>query len=139
MLLSSSLLRRLTIRRFLVWGQLALTLNALPLLALGARLPVLRLVAASFVAGAGSSVSAIAWDTSLQERIPTGGLVPGLRVRRPFAYLAIPVGLLTVGPLSQGFGPYAVITVSGLLFVVIAVLPLAVPAVRELPHTAPER
>ncbi|WP_217200896.1 hypothetical protein [Streptomyces buecherae] len=53
--------------------------------------------------------------------------------------LAIPLGLLTIGPLSQSFGPYAVITVSGLLFIVIAVLPLAAPAVRELPHTAPER
>ncbi|MBC3985751.1 hypothetical protein H8N01_25045 [Streptomyces sp. AC536] len=139
MLLSSSLLYRLTVRRFLVWGQLAITLNALPLLALGVRLPVSWLIAASFVAGVGSSVSAIAWDTSLQEHIPTGVLSRVSAYDDLFSYLAIPVGLLAVGPLSQGFGPYAVITVSGLLFIVIAVLPLAAPAVRELPHTAPER
>ncbi|MFF5719225.1 hypothetical protein [Streptomyces buecherae] len=74
MLLSSGLLCRLTVRRFLVWGQLAITLSALPLLALGARLPVPWLIAASFVAGVGSSLSATAWDTSLQEHIPTGVL-----------------------------------------------------------------
>ncbi|MEU3964612.1 MFS transporter [Streptomyces buecherae] len=139
MLLSSSLLYRLTVRRFLVWGQLAITLNALPLLALGARLPVPWLIAASFVAGVGSSLSAIAWDTSLQEHIPTGVLSRVSAYDDLFSYLAIPLGLLTVGPLRQGFGPYTVITVSGLLFVVIAVLPLAVPAVRGLQHVAPRR
>ncbi|WP_308118010.1 MFS transporter [Streptomyces buecherae] len=139
MLLSSSLLYRLTVRRFLVWGQLAITLNALPLLALGARLPVPWLIAASFVADIGSSVSAVAWDTSLQEHIPTGVLSRVAAYDDLFSYLAIPVGLLAVGPLSQSFGPYAVITVSGLLFIVIAVLPLAAPTVRELPHTASER
>ncbi|MET9648334.1 MFS transporter [Streptomyces syringium] len=139
MLLGSGMLYRLTVRRFLVWGQLAITLNALPLLALGARLPVPWLIATSFVAGAGSSLSAIAWDTSLQEHIPTGALSRVSAYDDLFSYLAIPLGLLTVGPLSQEFGPYTVITVSWLLFVVIAVLPLAVPAVRELPHAAPER
>ncbi|MEU3568593.1 MFS transporter [Kitasatospora sp. NPDC036755] len=137
MLLSSSLLYRLTIRRFLLWGQLAVTLNALPLLALGARLPVPWLIAASFVAGAGSSVSAIAWDTSLQEHIPPGVLSRVAAYDDLFSYLAIPVALLAVGPLSQSFGPYAVTTVSGLLLVVIALLPPAVPAVRRLPHATP--
>ncbi|MFE7589277.1 MFS transporter [Kitasatospora sp. NPDC057512] len=137
MLLSSSLLYRLTIRRFLLWGQLAVTLNALPLLALGARLPMPWLIAASFVAGVGSSVSAIAWDTSLQEHIPPGVLSRVAAYDDLFSYLAIPVALLAVGPLSQSFGPYAVTTVSGLLFVVIALLPLVVPAVRRLPHATP--
>lgn len=55
----ASMLHRLTIRRFLMWGQLAITLNALPLLALGARLPVPWLIAASFVAGVGDRKSVV--------------------------------------------------------------------------------
>ncbi|MFI2026444.1 hypothetical protein [Streptomyces buecherae] len=93
------------------------------------------LIAASFVAGVGSSLSAIAWDTSLQEHIPTGALSRVSAYDDLLSYLAIPVGLLTIGPLSQSFGPYAVTTVSGLLFIVIVVLPLAAPAVRGLPCT----
>ncbi|MFT2016528.1 MFS transporter [Streptomyces sp. 796.1] len=139
MLVGSSLLYRLTVRRFLLWGQLAVVLNALPLLALGTRLSVPWLVAAAFVAGVGVSVSAIAWETSLHEHVPTEVLSRVAAYDDLFSYLAIPVGLLAVGPLGHGFGAHQVTTVSGLLFVVIALLPLAAPAVRRLPRAAPER
>lgn len=139
MLVGSSLLYRLTVRRFLLWGQLAVVLNALPLLALGTRLSVPWLAAASFVAGVGLAVSAIAWETSLHEHVPTRVLSRVAAYDDLFSYLAIPVALLAVGPLSHGFGAHQVTTVSGLLFVAIALLPLAAPAVRRLPRATPER
>ncbi|PWI42228.1 MFS transporter [Streptomyces sp. ICBB 8177] len=134
MLLTSGLLYRLAVRRFLLLGQLACVLGGLPLLALGTRVAVPWLVGAAFVAGMGSSVMATAWDTSLQEHIEPGVLSRVAAYDELLSYVAIPVGQLSMGPLTEAFGPYAVATAAGLLYSLLVTLPLLVPAVRRLPH-----
>jgi hypothetical protein len=136
MLLMSSALYRLSVHRLLALGQLMSALIALPLLALGARLPVPWLLAAAFVAGLGSAVSAIGWDTSLQEHVPRRLLSRVAAYDDLFSYIAIPVGQLSVGPASAAFGPYATTLVSGLASLAFALLPLTLRQVRLLPHAA---
>ncbi|WP_084729196.1 MFS transporter [Streptacidiphilus neutrinimicus] len=139
MLLMSSVLYRLHVRRLLAFSQLMSALLGLPLLALGTRLPLPWLLACAFVAGLGSSVASIGWDTSLQEHVPQRLLSRVAAYDDLFSYIAIPVGQLSVGPASAAFGPYAATAVSGLASTVFALLPLTLRSVRRLPHAGPER
>ncbi|MDH6115251.1 MFS family permease [Kitasatospora sp. MAP12-15] len=134
MLVMSALMYRLVVRHLLRLGQLMSALIALPLLALGAHLHTPWLIAAAFVAGLGSSVAAISWDTSLQEHVPAHALSRVSSYDDLLSYLAIPIGQLSVGPLAQAFGGFRVITVTGVVYALAAVAPLASTAVRRLPH-----
>ncbi|RAG84832.1 MFS transporter [Streptacidiphilus pinicola] len=136
MLLMSTVLYRLTISRLLAFGQLCSALFALPLLALGARLPVPWLLVTGFVAGLGSSASSIGWDTSLQEHVPQRLLSRVAAYDDLFSYIAIPVGQLAVGPTAAAFGPETTATVAGLSAMAFALLPLSLRSVRRLPHAA---
>ncbi|MFF1357802.1 MFS transporter [Streptomyces sp. NPDC058297] len=138
MLASSLLMYRLVVRHLLRFGQLAGVLGALPLLALGARVNAPWLIAAAFVAGLGSSVAAIAWDTSLQEHVPGHVLSRVASYDDLLSYIAIPVGQLCVGPLAETFGAFRVTAVAGAIAAASAVLPLASEAVRRLPHAQPD-
>ncbi|SEL57804.1 MFS transporter [Streptacidiphilus jiangxiensis] len=137
MLLMSSLLYRFTVRRLLMTGQLVGVLSALPLMALGAGLPVPWLLAAGFLGGLGFTLSSIGWDTTLQEHVPKGLLSRVSAYDDLFSYLAIPVGQLAVGPVAAAFGPQAVTTVAGLASMGFILLPLTSRAVRRLPHALP--
>ena len=134
MLVSSLLMYRLVVRRLLRFGQVAGVLGALPLLALGARLQTPWLLVGAFVAGLGSSVTAVAWDTSLQEHVPAHVLSRVSSYDDLLSYVAIPVGQLCVGPLAETFGPYRVTAAAGAVSAAAALIPLASRAVRLLPH-----
>ena len=137
LLVMSTLLTRLTIRRFLALGQLMSVLIAIPLLVLGAGLPAPYLIAAAFVAGLGSAVASISWDTSLQEHVPPSALSRVCSFDDLLSYAAIPVGQLSVGPLASAFGGFRVATVAGIIYVAAAFFPLAFRSVRLLPHGGP--
>lgn len=134
MLVMSALMYRLVVRRLLRLGQLMSALGALPLLALGAHLQAPLLIAFAFVAGLGSSVGAIAWDTSLQEHIPAHVLSRVSSYDDLLSYLAIPVGLLGVGLLAHRVDGFQVTAIAGVVYAAAALLPLASAAVRRLPH-----
>ena len=134
LLVMSALMYRLAVKHLLRLGQLMIALGALPLLALGARLHTPWLIAAAFVAGLGSSVCAIGWDTSLQEHVPTRLLSRVSSCDDLLSYVAIPIGQLGVGPLASAFGGFRVTTATGIVYLAAALLPLASPAVRRLPH-----
>lgn len=134
LLVMSALLYRVVVRRFLALGQWASALGAVPLIALGAHLGAPWLIAAGFVAGLGSSVSGISWDTSLQEHIPAASLSRVASYDDLLSYIAIPVGQLAVGPLASAYGGFTVVTVAGLAYAAVAVLPLAFASVRTLRH-----
>ncbi|MFC1442277.1 MFS transporter [Streptacidiphilus sp. N1-10] len=138
LLLTSALMYRVTVRHLLRLGQSVTALGALPLLALGAGLHAPWLIAAAFVAGLGSSVVGIGWDTSLQEHVPAGVLSRVSSFDDLLSYLAIPIGQLSVGPLAHAFGGFRVATTAGVVYAVAAVAPLASAAVRRLPHGDPE-
>jgi MFS family permease len=138
MLVSSLLMYRLMVRHLLRFGQLAGVLGALPLLALGARAHAPWLVAAAFVAGLGSSVTAVAWDTSLQEHVPAHVLSRVASYDDLLSYVAIPVGQLCVGPLAEAFGAFRVTAAAGAVSAAAVLIPLASRAVRRLPHARPD-
>ncbi|WP_250969379.1 MFS transporter [Streptomyces sp. RKAG290] len=137
LLVSSLLMYRLVVRHLLRLGQLTSALAALPLLALGARLPAPWLLAAAFVAGLGSAVTAVAWDTSLQEHVPPHVLSRVASYDDLLSYVAIPIGQLSVGPLSQTYGAFHLTAAAGVASAVAALLPLTSRAVRRLPHAGP--
>lgn len=134
LLVTGALMYRLTVRYLLRLGQLMSVLGALPLLALGAHLHAAWLIGAAFVAGAGSAVAGIGWDTSLQEHVPAEVLSRVSSYDDLLSYVAIPIGQLSVGPLAAAFGGYRVTATAGVLYAVAAVLPLASATVRRLPH-----
>ncbi|MFJ3707596.1 MFS transporter [Streptomyces sp. NPDC090053] len=139
LLAASLLMYRLVVRHLLRLGQLTSALAALPLLVLGAHLDAPWLIAGAFVAGLGSSVTAVSWDTSLQEHVPAQVLSRVASYDDLLSYLAVPVGQLSVGPLAQAFGGFRVVAVAGVLSAAAAVLPLASTAVRRLPRARPDR
>jgi MFS family permease len=137
LLVMSTLLTRLTIRHFLALGQLMSVLIAIPLLVLGAGLHAPYLIAAAFIAGLGSAVASVSWDTSLQEHVPPSALSRVCSFDDLLSYAAIPVGQLSVGPLASAFGGFRVATVAGVIYVAAAFFPLAFRSVRLLPHGGP--
>ncbi|MEU5541499.1 MFS transporter [Streptomyces sioyaensis] len=132
LLVMSALMYRLVVRHLLRLGQLMSALGALPLLMLGAHLGAGWLIAGAFIAGLGFAASGIGWDTSLQEHVPANVLSRVSSYNDLLSCFAIPVGQLCVGPLARTFGPFRVAMTAGMVFAVVAVLPLASAAVRRL-------
>jgi hypothetical protein len=79
-------------------------------------------------------VTAIGWDTSLQEHVPAQVLSRVASYDDLLSYLAIPIGQLGVGPLAHALGGFRVSTGAGLAFAAAALVPLTSGAVRRLPH-----
>ncbi|RSM98120.1 MFS transporter [Nonomuraea sp. WAC 01424] len=134
MLVMSALIYRLVVRHLLRLGQLMSALGAIPLLALGAHLDALWLIAIAFVAGLGSSLAAVSWETSLQEHVPAHVLSRVSSYDDLLSYIAIPIGQLGVGLLADRFDGYQVAATAGIVYAAAAVLPLASATVRRLPH-----
>lgn len=134
MLLTSVIAYRIKIRRLLATGQLVGALGALILIALGLGAGATVLLIAAFLAGIGNSLSGIAWETSLQEHIRPEMLSRVSSYDELFAFAAIPVGQVLVGPLAGAYGAERVTLAAGLLFALFALLPLASSSVRQLSH-----
>lgn len=138
LLVMSVVMYRVVVRHLLRLGQLMSALGAVPLLALGLGLGAPWLILSAFVAGIGSSVTAISYDTSLQEHVPPQVLSRVSSYDDLLSYLAIPIGQLAVGPLSHAIGAGRVATGAGVIYAVAGVAPLASAAVRRLPHARPQ-
>ncbi|MGW4379043.1 MFS transporter [Kitasatospora sp. NPDC004531] len=136
LLLAGAALYRLALPRLLAAGQLAGLVLPLPLLALGLHAPFPWVLAAALAAGLGSALAATAWDTSLQEHLPSAVLSRVAAHADVFSYLAIPLGQLACGPLATHYGPTAVATIAALAQTAPALLPLLARSVRTLPHGA---
>ncbi|MFG2963312.1 MFS transporter [Streptomyces sp. NPDC048288] len=105
---------------------------ALPLAAIAARTPVLVLVAAALLAGAGLEVAVIVWASLLQERIPGDLLGRTLSYSTLGQTLPVPAAYLLTGPAVESLGLRTTLAAAALLITVAAVLPLALPQVRGL-------
>ncbi|MFD8597272.1 MFS transporter [Kitasatospora sp. NPDC059646] len=137
LLLAGAALYRLALPRLLAAGQLAGLTLPLPLLALGLHAPLPWLLAAALTAGLGSALAATAWDTSLQEHLPTGVLSRVSSHADVFSYLAIPLGQLACGPLAAQYGAHSLATTAALTQAALTLLPLLSVSVRTLPHGRP--
>jgi hypothetical protein len=137
LLLMSALTLRIAITRPLVSGMTWMSLTAVPLLLLGMHAGVGPLAIGSFAAGLGSAYLGIAWDTARQTNIAPEFISRVTSYDDFGAFVTIPVGQLCAVPLASAFGAEPVALIGGMLYFVVALLPLGLPSVRHVTHGGP--
>lgn len=124
-------------RRMLLAAILSVPAFSAVLFALAVPLAVPLDLTASFCAGACLEVFGVSWTTTLQQEIP-----PEKRSRIS-SYDALgsnalaPVGIAIAGPLATAFGPSAVLTAGGALVILLPLLVLFLPEVRQIRRGLP--
>ena len=98
------------------------------------RLPFAVFLAA-VLAGAGLEVFSMGWNLAMQENIPEEQLSRAYSYDALGSFVAMPLGQLAFGPLGERFGYTEVLTVSGVVYVVVALLALTSRSVRTLPRS----
>ena len=134
LLVMAFVLLRYRLERPLLWGMLAITLNALPMLMLGIDPVVVALVAAAFIGGMGIEVFSMGWNLAMQENIDDDMLSRAYSYDMLGSFIAMPIGQLAWGPLGALFGNEPVLVASGVAYVVICALVLCSRSVRDLPR-----
>lgn len=135
LLVMAFVLLRYRLERPLLWGMLAITLNALPMLMLGIDPVVVALVAAAFVGGMGIEVFSMGWALAMQENIDDDMLSRAYSYDMLGSFVAMPIGQLAWGPLGALFGNETVLVASGIAYAAICALVLCSRSVRDLPRT----
>jgi hypothetical protein len=74
------------------------------------------------VSGAALSLLSLAWDLTVQEKVPEHMLSRILAIDGFFSFVATPIGLLAAGPLAEVFGMRAVLLGAFGLAVLVAVV-----------------
>ena len=94
--------------------------------------PTLVLVLAGFLMGAIWGPFNPLWNTLIQSRVPTEmqGRVYGVQMSA--LYAAPPIGQVVVGLAVEGFGLQQTFAVIAVLFIVVALLTISLPALRDL-------
>lgn len=95
---------RLRPERYLLTGTAALTLVALPLLALAAHQPTAVVAAAAFASGFGLELFGVFWETALQQHVPLDRLSRVSSYDALGSFVFIPAGQTVAGPLSDAIG-----------------------------------
>jgi hypothetical protein len=119
-------------RRPLLVGLPGIALGSVPLILLGLHSGLPALAAATFVAGGGSAVFGIIWDTTMQSNVPNQMLSRVSSYDDFGSYAAIPLGQLSVVPIAGLIGVTAVAVIGGAAYAVAALLPLTLVSVRRL-------
>lgn len=133
-LVTGALMYLVVARYLLRLGQCALVLGAVPYVLLGLDAPVGWLVAGAFVAGAGSAMFVVAWETSLQEHVSPRLLSRVVSYDVLGSTAAVPLGQLLVVPIAAAADDRTVALVGGLVFAGLALAVLGARSVRTLEH-----
>lgn len=128
----SAVMCRLKPRYLLRFGYVFLPFAALPLIALSFSTDVAMLSAVAFVGGLSFAALNVAWTTCLQAHVPAGMLSRVSAIDNIGAFAAIPIGQIAVSPVAAAVGDSRVEILGGLLFAIMALLPIALPEVRTL-------
>jgi MFS family permease len=128
----SASMYRLKPRYLLRFGYICLPFAALPLITLSFSTNLIVLCAAAFIGGLAIDGLNVAWTTSLQTHVPTQMLSRVSAFDNVGAFAAIPLGQLAIVPVAAAVGASRVEVLGGLLFAVMALLPVALPEVRSL-------
>lgn len=137
LLVMGLIMYRLTPTHPLRWGQIGAALFALPLLALGLTLPTPWLATAAVVAGAGSAVTAITWDTALQQHVPQHALSRVASYDTLGSFATVPLGQLAVVPIAAALGSRFVAIAGAILWAALTLGALSARSVRHL-QAAPQ-
>jgi MFS family permease len=128
---------RLRLRRLLLVGVVCCLGMSLPLFALGLFPTVPVLVLAGFVAGMMLEQFGIAWETTMQEHIPSEKLARVYSYDMVGSFLAVPVGQMAIGPIAEAVGLEVTLIGTGVLVVVAVLGMLSSSEVRNLGHRLP--
>jgi MFS family permease len=123
-------LKRIRRRGLLAYG--ATLLNGVVTLMYGLVPSIPVLVIASLLRGLSVSVFGLIWINTLQEMVPREKLGRVTSIDALGSFVLLPIGLALVGWATAAFGAPAVFIAGGLLTVVLAVVPLLHPAIRNL-------
>lgn len=132
LLIASLGMLRIHFARPLQAAMTAAALVGLPMVVLGLKLGLPALMVAAVVAGMGSTVSGIAWNTALQQGIPQDKLSRVMAFDNFGSFVAIPIGLVLAIPVADRWGQTTVETVGGLVWMIVAALPLTWHGVRQM-------
>jgi MFS family permease len=118
--------------RPLFWGELAVGTSVLPALFLGLGLPVVPIVAVSFIRSIGLAWGDTLWYTALQEHVPERALARVTSLDQTGTLTLVPLGFALVGPFAAVVGVHATLLGSAVLTAVATVCVVSVPSVRNL-------
>lgn len=132
MLIASLAMLRLPLEHPLRDGMMAISVSGLPLIILGQGYALPYLLIVAVIAGVGSSISGVSWDTTLQKAIPKDKLARVYAFDEFGSYITIPLGEVLAVPLAGIFGYQMVATIGGIIFILVALLPLLDLQVRKI-------
>jgi MFS family permease len=119
-------------QRPLVIGMLGIAFDAPLMVMLGLDPSLVPLLLVAVLAGVGSDLFGIGWETSLQQHIPRDKLSRVASYDALGSFVAMPVGQIVAGPLASIIGTERVIVASGVIVGIVVALTIADPSVRGL-------
>jgi MFS family permease len=119
-------------RRMLLVAILSVTAFSAVLFALAVPMAVPLDITASCFAGGCLEIFGVSWTTILQQEIPPEKLSRVSSYDALGSYVLAPAGIAIAGPLAAVFGPSAVLTAGGALVVLLPLLALLLPEIRNL-------
>jgi MFS family permease len=130
------LLLRLRPHRILLVATLGFLLTVPFPFGLAVPLPLAGVVAFAVVAGIGSEIFGVLWDTAMQQEIPQDRLSRVSSYDALGSYVLIPAGLAAAGPIAQAVGTRTTLVGAALVSLVATLAVLLVRDVRTLPRRA---
>jgi glyoxylase-like metal-dependent hydrolase (beta-lactamase superfamily II)/MFS family permease len=137
MVLGGLLILRFRPRRMLLVATLAIFLMVPMYVLLAEAAPVPLIMAGGLLAGISVEVFGVLWETSLQQQIPRDRLSRVSSYDALGSFVAIPIGLSLVGPISEALGTETTLLGAAAIVVVPTALVLLIREVRTLERTDP--
>jgi MFS family permease len=125
-------------RRPLLWSAIAFAPYVASLLLLGSAQPVGVIAAAVAVSGIGFSLSAVLWETTVQQQVPPEKLSRVVSFDALGSFTAIPIGYALIGPVSDAIGIEVAFAAAALILAASIAFQVSVREIRELRAPAPE-
>lgn len=136
-------LLRWRLERPLLCAMIGFALFGMPMVVLGATTALPPLLLVGFASGVGVQTCSLGWSLALQENLPGQLLSRASSYDSLGSYAAVPLGQILLGHLGASYGVQPVVFACGVISVIVALLPLTVPAFRGIrrpalePATAP--
>ncbi|WP_081630417.1 MFS transporter [Cryocola sp. 340MFSha3.1] len=132
MLVAGAALLKWQLKSPLITGRLFGLLGALPFLGFALTQNFPLLLALSVLSGVGFSVLAVTYDTTLHSSVPLARLSSVSAWDDLFAFAAIPVAQLLIGPIATQLGNQTLTIWCGILLLAATAVPLAIPSLRAM-------
>ncbi|GIF74692.1 MFS transporter [Asanoa siamensis] len=134
MIVGALVAMRVRVGRLLFYGVLWCIGDAVLVLALGVTSVVPVLLLAGFAVGFALEQFAVAWDTTMQEHVPSDLLARVYSYDMLGSILAVPIGQVAAGPLAEHFGVRPTLVGAAALMALATVAMLLSRDVRHLRH-----